>query len=170
MLIKNFIIKLIVLISMIFFITTLFTKGDDKKIEIDNPKFSEKGLNDNVYEIKAKKGLKSDNELELFIVEGKFKSKKNGKWIYLEAEKGNFSQITNLIKLENNILFYTDDGEKIRANQATFDMNNDVIELIENVSHESIEGLILSDNSIISDNFNKISYAGNVKSTIWNLK
>ena len=61
MLIKNFNIKLIILISIFFFQTLLSTKGDDLRIEIDNPKFSEKGLNDNVYEIKAKKGFKSEN-------------------------------------------------------------------------------------------------------------
>tara|TARA_Y100000992_G_scaffold291733_1_gene248439 strand:+ start:35 stop:547 length:513 start_codon:yes stop_codon:yes gene_type:complete len=170
MLIKNFNIKLIILISIFFFQTLLSTKGDDLRIEIDNPKFSEKGLNDNVYEIKAKKGFKSENELELFVVEGKFKSEKNGKWIYLEADKGSFSQSTNLIVLEKNIIFYTDDGEKIHSDRAIFDMNNNIIKLSENVSHRSIEGLIISDNSIISDNFNKISYTGNVKSEINNIE
>ena len=49
-------------------------------------------------------------------------------------------------------------------------MNNNIIKLSENVSHRSIEGLIISDNSIISDNFNKISYTGNVKSEINNIE
>ena len=83
---------------------TLVNASEVLVIEIDNPKFSEKGLNDKIYEIKAKKGLKLDDELELFTVEGKFKTEKNGKWIYLEAEKGSFSQITNFIELEKNII------------------------------------------------------------------
>ena len=140
--------------------------GDELIIEIDNPKFSEKGLNDKVYEIKAKKGFKSDNQLELITVEGKFKTKADGKWIYLEADKGNFSQTQNFIELENNIIFYTDDGEKIKSNYAIFDMNKDIIKLNENVSHESIEGLVFSDSSIISSNFSKIIYAGNVETII----
>jgi hypothetical protein len=47
-------------------------------------------------------------------------------------------------------------------------MNNDVIKLNDKVSHESIKGLILSDSSIITNNFNKIIYLGNVKSFIKN--
>ena len=45
-------------------------------------------------------------------------------------------------------------------------MNDDVIKLRENVSHESSKGLILSDDSIITDNFNKIKYSGNVVSVL----
>ena len=70
------------------------------------------------------------------------------------------------IELEENIIFYTDDGEKLSSNYATFDIQNDIIELAENVSHESMRGLILSDSSIITNNFNKITYFGNVKSLI----
>ena len=168
MLIKFLRIMQIILILAISLIATQFSRSDELVIEIDNPKFSEKGLNDKVYEIKAKKGLKTDNELKLFIIEGKFKTLENGKWIYLEAEKGNFSQTNNLIELESNIIFYTDDGEKIQSNYATFDMNENIIKLKENVSHESIEGLILSNNSLILNNFNKIIYTGNVETTIKN--
>ena len=160
--------KLFFLVSTIILITSLFSASEDLIIEIDNPKFSEKGLNDKVYEIKAKKGLKSENELELFTVEGKFKPEKNNKWIYLKAEKGYFSQLNNYIELKNNIIFYTDEGEKITSNQAIFDMNNDIIKLTENVNHETNEGLIISDSSEISHNFNKIIYLGNVQSIIKN--
>ena len=69
-------------------------------------RFSEKGLSDKTYEIKAEKGLKSDNELKLFAIEGKFKTVKDGKWIYLEADKGNYFQDNNFIELQENIIFY----------------------------------------------------------------
>ena len=151
---------------IILFISISHTYSEGVFIEIDNPKFSEKGLSDKTYEIKAEKGLKSDNELKLFVVEGKFKTAKDGKWIYLEADKGNFSQNNNFIELQENIIFYTDDGEKLSSNYATFDIQNDIIELVENVSHESMKGLIMSDNSTITNNFNKITYFGNVESLI----
>ena len=48
-------------------------------------------------------------------------------------------------------------------------MSNDIIKLKDSVSHESIEGIILSESSVISDNFNKIIYAGNVKSIMKNI-
>lgn len=160
--------KLFILISTIIFAATFFSKSSELIIEIDNPKFSEKGLNDKIYEIKARRGLKSESELELFTVEGKFKPEKNNKWVYLKAEKGYFSQQKNYIELKDNIIFYTEDGEKITSNQAIFDMDNDIIKLTDNVSHETSEGLIISDISQISDNFNKIIYIGNVQSTIKN--
>ena len=149
---------------LILIVMTNFTKSDDLVVEIDNPKFSEKGLNDKVYEIKAKKGFKSESELDLYIVEGKFKTNKDGKWIYLEAEEGNFSQVNNFIELKKNIIFYTDDGERLKSSKATFDMENDVIHLKENVRHESIEGIIFADSSLITNNFNNITYTGNVLS------
>ncbi len=162
--------KVIILTIFSLFFTTSISASEELVIEIDNPKFSEKGLNDKIYEIKAKKGLKLDDELELFTVEGKFKSENNGKWIYLEAEKGSFSQITNFIELEKNIIFYTDEGEKVTSSFATFDMTDDIIELNENVSHQTNDGIILSDKSIITNNFSKISYIGNVVSTFYNTK
>ena len=151
---------------IILFISIALTYGEDAFIEIDNPRFSEKGLSDKTYEIKAEKGLKSDNELKLFVIEGKFKTAKDGKWIYLEADKGSYSQDNKFIELEENIIFYTDDGEKLSSKYATFDIQNDIIELVENVSHKNIKGLILSDSSIITNNFNKITYFGNVESLI----
>ena len=151
---------------VIFFISTSLIYSEESFIEIDNPKFSEKGLSDKTYEIKAEKGLKSDNVLKLFVIEGKFKTVKDGKWIYLEADKGSFSQDSNFIELQENIIFYTDEGEKLSSNYATFDIQNDIIELAENVSHKSLKGLILSDSSIITNNFNTINYSGNVVSLI----
>ena len=43
-------------------------------------------------------------------------------------------------------------------------MENDVIHLKENVRHESIEGIIFADSSLITNNFNNITYTGNVLS------
>lgn len=166
MLIKLLRINFLLLPALLLFILINLARSEELVIEIDNPKFSEKGLNDKTYEIKAKKGLKSENDLELFTIEGKFKTQKNGRWVYLEAEKANFSQTTNFIKLEENIILYTDEGEKLRSHYATFDIENDIIELQEKVSHESDGGIILSDRTIITNNFNKIIYNGNVVSTI----
>ena len=104
-------IKSIQIFFLLFLSNSLVVANENiAKIEIDNPKFSEIGLDDKIYEIKAKKGLKSEDELELFTIEGKFKSNKEGKWIYLEAEKGNYLQTSSSISLEENIKFYTDVG------------------------------------------------------------
>ncbi len=170
MLSKSLSLKYNIVFFLFFNSIAFFAESEELIIEIDNPKFSEKGLNDNIYEIKAKKGFKSNNELELLTVEGKFKLEKNGKWIYLEADKGNFSQVNNFIELEKDIIFYTDDDEKIYSNHATFDLDKDIINLNEGVSHENINGLILSDSSIISENFSKIIYVGNVESILKNAK
>ena len=157
-----------VLIIYLLFTNLSFSDEDVLVIEIDNPKFSEKGLNDRIYEIKANKGLKSNDTLELFLVVGKFKTENNGKWIYLEADKGNFIQASNYIILENNIKFYTEDGETVKSDLASFDMEQDMIILQNNVRHESPSGLILSDNSTITNNFSNIVYKGNVTSVINN--
>ena len=155
-------------IFLILLASITILSSDELVIEIDNPKFSEKGLNDRIYEIKANKGLKSNDSLELFLVVGKFKTENNGKWVYLEADKGNFIQASNFIILENNIKFYTEDGETVKSDLASFDMEQDMIILQNNVRHESPRGLILSDNSTITNNFSNIVYKGNVTSVINN--
>ena len=53
-------------IFLILLASITILSSDELVIEIDNPKFSEKGLNDRIYEIKANKGLKSNDSLELF--------------------------------------------------------------------------------------------------------
>ena len=136
-----------------FFISFFFSAGasdDDLTIEIDNPKFSEKGLDDKIYEIKAERGLKSNNDLQLFKVEGKFKTE-DGTWIYLKAKNGNYNQESNLILLNQNIVFYTENEESLISDKAIFYISDDIIEFHENVLHQN------------KDTFNKILYEGNVK-------
>ncbi len=64
----------------ILFQTNLFS-NENLEIEIDKPKFSEKGLDNRLYEIKAEKGIQREGNLELFIVEGKLRTD-SGIWIY----------------------------------------------------------------------------------------
>ena len=52
-------IQFYVLIYILFTSGVALTESNKLEIEIDNPKFSEKGLDDKTYEIKAEKGLKS---------------------------------------------------------------------------------------------------------------
>ena len=110
--------KICSFILILFFLLTSIAISNDNSVivEIDNPKFSEKGLDDKTYEIKAKKGLRSDFALELFTVEGKFKTNNDGKWIYLEADQGKYQQSLNFIELKENISFYTDEGETLKSN------------------------------------------------------
>ena len=61
--------------SVIFFLLIINSSANEVVIGVDNPKFSEKGLDDKIYEIKAKKGLKSGDDLKLFLIEAKFKTK-----------------------------------------------------------------------------------------------
>ena len=161
MLIRILSINLIVPLIMAFLV-----QSEELVIEIDNPKFSEKGLDDKTYEIKAKKGLKSDIQLKLFTVEGKFKSGNDGRWVYLEADEGIYDQPSNLIELEKNIKFYTNEGEYVTSHYASFDMNNDIIKLDQNINHNINEILIISDSSTISRDFKYFKYAGNVSTKL----
>ena len=164
MLIKK--IKLSIFIILLISVNSIGAYTNELIVEIDNPKFSEKSLDDKIYEIKAKKGLKSENEIDLFTIAGKFKSKNNGKWIFLEADIGKYQQSINVIKLEKNIKFYTDEGEIVKSNYASYDIINNVINMEENIIHEINNGVVYSDKSIISKNFNNLLYTGNVSATL----
>ena len=160
---KSFYRELLILFISIHLIFISVIRAETT-IEIDNPRFTEKGLNDKIYEIKAKKGFKTEENLKLIFIEGKFKSSE-GTWIYLEADSGNFSQKLNTITLENNVHFYTDNDESFKSEFATFDIKNDLIELTNNVKHISNRGIIIAENSIIDD-FEQVSYLGNVETKI----
>tara|TARA_B100000579_G_scaffold312555_1_gene262111 strand:- start:581 stop:1075 length:495 start_codon:yes stop_codon:yes gene_type:complete len=154
-------------IFILFFLSVLNAKanGSETVIEIDQPRFSEKGLDQKSYEIKAQKGLRSSEKLILFDVEGKFKTN-NGLWIYMNANEGNYQQTKNTIRLSDNVKFYTDDGDKITSNNAIFKMDEDLIILRKNVFHENKELRIKSDTTTISNNFDNILHEGNVLTEI----
>ena len=150
-------------IFTIIFLSHVYSAYPDENsqlIEIDNPRFTEKGLDDKIYEIKAKKGLQSSDYLELTEVEGKFKTD-NNTWIFLKADTGIFSQSTNVIQLKDNIIFYTENNESFKSDIATFDMKKDIVKLT-NIKHKREDNLIIADRSVINDDFSKIIYEGNV--------
>ena len=139
---------------------------NDLTIEIDNPRFSEKGLDEKQYEIKAERGLKSGENLKLFFVEGKFKTS-GGTWIYLKADTGEYNQLSNMIDLNRNIEIISDSNDSIIADGANFDLANDIILLKKNIVYKKNKNTVTSDSSKIIDNFNYITYQGNVITTLF---
>ena len=167
MLIKNIAkLSIFFLFLSILFQSNLFS-NENLEIEIDKPKFSEKGLDNRLYEIKAEKGIQRDGNLELLIVEGKLRTD-SGIWIYLNARKGNFDQVENLIELNGEINFYTDEEDKFQSDNALFSINDDLVEFNNNLKHIRGSSIIRADESKIKSNFNHIIYKGNV-STFYTL-
>ena len=161
MLIKN-ISKLSVFFFFMLILLQFNSFSDENfEIEIDKPKFSEKGLDNRLYEIKAERGIQRENDLELFTIEGKLRTN-TGIWIYLDAKRGNFDQIENLIELSGEINFYTDEEDRFRSDKAIFSINDDLVEFNSNVKHIRTNGVIIADESKIKNNFNHIVYQGNV--------
>ena len=150
-------------IFILFLLSNLNATANDSEtiIEIDQPRFSEKGLDQKSHEIKAQKGLRSSEKLVLFDVEGKFKTQ-DGLWIFMNADEGDYEQTKNTIKLYDNVQFYTDDGDKITSNNAIFKINEDLIILRKNVFHENQDLRIKSDTTTISNSFDNILHEGNV--------
>ena len=159
-------------LNTFFFILLLFLGNfnviadeNEATVEIDQPRFSEKGLDQKSYEVKAEKGLRSNEKLVLFNVEGKFKTN-DGLWIYMNANEGNYEQTKNIIKFSDNVKFYTDEGDKISSNRAIFKMDEDLIIMKQNVFHENKDLKIKSDSTTISNNFDNIFHEGNVVTEI----
>ena len=157
--------KLNILILFLFFFIINISFSEDSVTEIDNPKFSEKGLDNKQYEIKAKRGLKSENSIKLFEVEGKYRTQ-DGIWVFIEAEKAIYDQISKIIELEKEIYLFSDNDDKLYADFGKFDIDNDIIELKQNVKHIRNLDIITSDNLTITENFGKLVYQGNVKTKI----
>ena len=164
MLIKNISkLSILILSILILFQSKLFS-NENLEIEIDKPKFSEKGLDNRLYEIKAEKGIQKEGHLELFVVEGKLRTE-SGIWIYLNAKKGNFDQVKNLIELNGEINFYTDEEDRFQSDNAFFSINDDIIEFNNNVKHIRGTNIITANESKIRSNFNHIVYKGNVSTS-----
>ena len=161
MLIKNIAkLSIFFLFILILFQSRLFS-NENLEIGIDNPKFSEKGLDNRLYEIKAERGIQKEGHLELFIVEGKLRTS-SGIWIYLNAKKGKFDQLENLIELNGEINFYTDEEDRFQSDIALFSINDDLIKFNKNVKHISGNNIITANESKIRSDFNHIVYKGNV--------
>ena len=164
MLIKNITkFSILFLLILILFQSSLFS-NENIEIEIDKPKFSEKGLDNRLYEIKAEKGIQKEGHLELFIVEGKLRTD-SGIWIYLNAKKGNYDQVENLIELNGEINFYTDEEDRFQSDIALFSINDDLVEFYKNITHTRGKNIITADESKIRSDFNHIVYKGNVSTS-----
>ena len=167
MLIKSNLRSFLIYILFSFLLSfNLNASENDLTIEIDNPRFSEKGLDEKQYEIKAERGLKSGENLKLFFVEGKFKTS-GGTWIYLKADTGEYNQLSNMIDLNRNIEIVSDRNDSIIADGANFDLANDIILLKKNIVYKKNKNTVTSDSSKIIDNFNYITYQGNVITTLF---
>ena len=167
MLIKNISKFSIFFLFILILLQSKLLSNENLEIEIDKPKFSEKGLDNRLYEIKAEKGIQKEGNLELFIVEGKLRTD-SGIWIYLNAKKGNFDQEENLIELKGEINFYTDEEDRFQSDSALFSINDDLVEFNTNVKHIRGSSIITADESKMKSNFNHIIYEGNV-STFYTL-
>ena len=154
---NNSFLKYLIFFLIFFSSHKIFAQENETVIEIDQPRFSEKGVGQKAYEIKAKKGLRSDDNLRLYEVEGKFKTD-NGLWIYMNAEEGNYDQSKKIINLFGDVKFYTEEGDKISSHSAKFIIEEDLIIFQKEVFHERINSSIKSDKIIASNNFNNIFY------------
>ena len=131
-------------------------------IEILNPTFVNKGLDENPYEIAAKKGIQINEDIELYAVTGKF-TDKDKKLIYISADKGYYSQNQQVIKLTGNVLMYDDLGNKTSTENAVIDIEIKKVVLTNKVISVTDTSEIQSNSSIVDDENDLITYNGNVK-------
>ena len=160
--------KILIYASILFlFLFGLISNAEENQntIEIKNPIFTTKSIDGSPYEIKAEKGLQRGNYLDLFVIEAKLKTKEDI-WIYLNADKGTFNQLSGEILLESNIEVYTEAEEKIFAEIANVNTNSKIITLKNNVKYQDTKIFISADESIINNELSNIKYYGNVKSKI----
>ena len=150
---------------LLMYVPNFSSADTENSIEILNPIFTTKGINENQYEIKAKKGIQKGDHLYLEKIEGKLKTNDNI-WIYLTADEGNFDQVDGVINLSSNIEVYTDNNEKIYSDYALIETEINKITLDNNVKFQNNLGLITADKSIIKNDFSEVSYLGNVNTLI----
>ena len=154
-------------LDLITFSSYSISENIETPIEIANPIFTTKGVNELPYTIKASLGIQQGDDLELFEIEGKIKNRDNI-WIYINADKGNYNQISQVVYLLNNVEVYTDEKERLLSDEAIIDIKEDTITLISNVKYNNKDNKIEADRSIITNKFKSFEYFGNVKTKISN--
>jgi len=164
--IKNLFLFIFIL-NLITFSSYSISENIETPIEIANPIFTTKGINELPYTIKASLGIQQGDDLELFEIEGKIKNRDNI-WIYINADKGNYNQISQVVYLLNNVEVYTDEEERLLSDEAIIDIKEDTITLISNVKYNNKDNKIEADRSIITNKFKSFEYFGNVKTKISN--
>jgi len=168
-------ITLLVALSLIFFdysdndsdnLETKLSEFNDRSspdiIEISNPTFKNKGLNTNFYEIKAKKGIQINQNIELYEINGKF-TDDNNELFFIKSDKGLYSQINQIIDLLGNVLISDEFGNITSTDSAIINIENRKIRLLNKVVSISNTSIIKSDSSIIDETNGIIIYTGNVK-------
>ena len=176
-------ITLLAALSLIFFdysdndsdnLETKLSEFNDRSspdiTEISNPTFKNKGLNTNFYEIKAKKGIQINQNIELYEINGKF-TDDNNELFFIKSDKGLYSQINQIIDLLGNVLISDEFGNITSTDSATINIENRKIRLLNKVVSISNTSIIKSDSSIIDETNGIIIYTGNVKVKIeskWN--
>ena len=176
-------ITIIIFFVLLCFVIFYFNKNDTSQleteinslnenltpgvIEIVNPTFVNKGLDENPYEIAAKKGVQINDDIELYIVTGKF-TDKDKKLIYISADKGYYSQNQQVIELTGNVLMYDDLGNKTSTENAIIDIDIKKVVLTNKVISVTDTSEIKSNSSIVDDENDLITYTGNVKVKINN--
>jgi len=173
-------ITLLVALSLIFFdysdndsdnLETKLSEFNDRSspdiIEISNPTFKNKGLNTNFYEIKAKKGIQINQNIELYEINGKF-TDDNNELFFIKSDKGLYSQINQIIDLLGNVLISDEFGNITSTDSAIINIENRKIRLLNKVVSISNTSIIKSDSSIIDEANGIIIYTGNVRVKIEN--
>jgi len=161
----TYLVSFLFILHLPFHSNYAFSESTYTPIEIANPVFTTKGVNEIPYTIKAASGIQRGDDLELFEIEGKIKNRDNI-WIYLNADKGNYNQISQVVFLFKNIEVYTDNKERLISDEAIIDLQKDIITLLSNVEYEDQNNRIKSDKSVITDNFQNFQYFGNVRTNI----
>ena len=180
---SNIIISLLIFFSVLILIFIFLISRNSKELEIEiskfersssvniveisNPIFKSKGLNTDTYIIKADKGIQNGDNIELNKIRAEFEVK-NGKILYVYADKGDYSQLNETIKLSKNVQIIDELNNKTSTKKALIDIKMKKITLSEEVISISANSSVKSDTSVIDDLNKTITYSGNVKVQIKN--
>ena len=129
-------------------------KSTSGAIEIINPTFKSKGINTDLYEISAEKGIQIKNNLELYKIIGKFNN--NDKLVFIKADKGFYRQNDQIIELLENVLIYDDMGNKTLTNNATIDIDSRKMNLTDDIVSVSGTSTIKSNSSVVDEKNNSM--------------
>ncbi len=94
------------------------------KNELLNPRFESEDTSQQPYTITAQKAFQNSDNLNLIILEKPVAdiSLKDGKWLAVEADKGEFEQVKQTLMLQGHVKLFHDDGYEMLTERVDIDM------------------------------------------------
>ncbi len=138
--------------------------------ELLNPKFQSKDSDLQPYTITAQKAFQSEENLNIVILDQPTAdiNLKDGAWLAAKADKGEFDQVNQVLKLYGHVRLFHDDGYELTMNSLAISITAQEAVSVDPVQGHGPIGIIESEGLMADGAKGTISFTGKSQMTLHN--